>query len=607
LRRKLIGNRGFMENDDEILKQTRLLPASVRYAKLADFVLPSEANPNFNLRGVNQALDTAIPMGPVPEGRRVLLGGKFEAPVIELIAAAKEANKLDELLRRIQQVEFGNTNQLNQRCKLALTAAICSLEEKDQEARSALEKLHPLAKNLPLDAAIHRRWPDLIACLYAMHRPQLLQTTRALLDVMNDNVVNGINQGKNFDGKPNWEQLVRLTRARAQVLSLSGEPRKRFGSDPDLRYWSPVAAVEDWTRGQGRGVPQWLLQGRTIRHYPGHQEDFMYFNVPMRGDFEVSCDLTAFGWREMHPAYGALRFDVLYTLKEYVIHTIGQGTSSHKIEPKLPEPGDAYRLRLVVKDGTYTTYVNDRKLAEEYIGSSADPWLFFHCSGMCTGEMRNLKITGNPTVPESINLMTLGFDMRGWRGYELRGHWERRGGELFDPGAAPKPGKGRSNAPRGNQIERTLFYHRPMLEDGEFAYEFYYEKDKALVHPAFDRLAFMLEPDGVKIHTITDGPNERSGQKIDNLTVEPNNRRGGNLPLNDKAWNKMRLILKGDVVTLQLNGQEIYQRAVEPANQRFFGLFHYTDTSEARVRLATYSGDWPKRLPSEDEIFLKKE
>jgi hypothetical protein len=196
--------------------------------------------------------------------------------------------------------------------------------------------------------------------------------------------------------------------------------------------------------------------------------------------------------------------------------------------------------------------------------------------------------------------------MRGWEGYEQRAHWQRRGGELYDSGAVPKVEEGQQLPPRGTDVERTLYYHRPMLEDGVFEYDFYYEKDKTLVHPAFDRLAFILDPDGVKLHVITDGPHERSGLKIGNLSEEPANRRGGKLPLKDKSWNTMRLTLKGDTLSLNLNGEDIYQRTVEPTNQRLFGFFHYTDASEARIQKAIYRGDWAKELPKDGELLLKK-
>ncbi len=608
LRRKLIGERGYAGDEAEIIKQTRSLPPAARYAKLADWVLPSEAKPYFNLRGTYTPQDglNPSPTTPLPPGRRVLLGSAFESPVMELIEAAKQANQLDDLLRRIQEDKTAEPGRLSERSRRALGAAIHAEQGKDEEARADLVQLTTWVKDLPLDAGIDRRWPELIAALHTMHRPALRTETGALLGAMNEGVNQSMQKKANFAGNTMWQRVVRHARAEAQVLWLPEASRRPFGSDPGAVYWSPVAWVHDWTRGQGNRTAHWLVQNNLLRHYPGHQEDFIYFNVPLRGDFEVQCDLTGFGWREMRPIYGALRFDVMSTRKEYQIHVLGEDVRKFKIDPPLPALGDAYHFRLVVKDGAYTTYVNDRKMAEEYLGGHTDPWLCFQSFHLNTGGVRNLKVIGSPTIPDSIDLLGLGFDMRGWRGYEQRGRWTRRGAELNDSGAPPKPEEGQPAPPRGSAVERTLFYHRPMIEDGEFEYEFYYEKDKALVHPAFDRLAFMLEPDGVKLHWITDGPHEQSGLKVDNLMVEPANRRGGKLPLNDKSWNKVRLVVKGDTLTLSLNGQEIYQRAIESTNQRLFGFFHYIDVTEARIRQASYRGDWPKQLPMPAQMFSRR-
>ena len=62
----------------------------------------------------------------------------------------------------------------------------------------------------------------------------------------------------------------------------------------------------------------------------------------------------------------------------------------------------------------------------------------------------------------------------------------------------------------------------------------------------------------------------------------------------------------GDTVKVSLNGTEVYERAIESTNQRFFGLFHYTDRTQVRVRSMTYTGDWGKTLPASDKLFEKK-
>jgi hypothetical protein len=58
------------------------------------------------------------------------------------------------------------------------------------------------------------------------------------------------------------------------------------------------------------------------------------------------------------------------------------------------------------------------------------------------------------------------------------------------------------------------------------------------------------------------------------------------------------MAIKGDKVTLDLNGQAIYERTLEPSNRRAFGLFHSADSTQARVRNVTYQGDWPRSLPA---------
>jgi hypothetical protein len=149
---------------------------------------------------------------------------------------------------------------------------------------------------------------------------------------------------------------------------------------------------------------------------------------------------------------------------------------------------------------------------------------------------------------------------------------------------------------------------RPLLEDSAVEYEFFYDPDKAVAHPMLDRLTFLLEPDGVKLHWLTDGRSETSKVRFDNAQLEPTCRRGpSQLPLKARAWNKVRLVVAGDVVRLVLNGTEIYERPIEPTNQRQFGLFHYADRSDARVRSISHVGSWPKKLPPQEEWFKLKE
>ena len=84
-------------------------------------------------------------------------------------------------------------------------------------------------------------------------------------------------------------------------------------------------------------------------------------------------------------------------------------------------------------------------------------------------------------------------------------------------------------------------------------------------------------------------------------------------PVKDAAGEIVELDLTGtwvsdaDMVKVAVNDVDVYERAVEPTNQRLFGLFHYTDRTEARVRSMVHRGAWPKQRPADDQLFeLKK-
>jgi hypothetical protein len=87
--------------------------------------------------------------------------------------------------------------------------------------------------------------------------------------------------------------------------------------------------------------------------------------------------------------------------------------------------------------------------------------------------------------------------------------------------------------------------------------------------------------------------------------TEAANRRGEELPLKSNAWNHVQLVFEGRQLALRLNDQVVYERELEPTNRRFFGLFHYADQTEARVRNVRYQGSWPRQLPDQEELFAR--
>ena len=165
--------------------------------------------------------------------------------------------------------------------------------------------------------------------------------------------------------------------------------------------------------------------------------------------------------------------------------------------------------------------------------------------------------------------------------------------------------------PRGSHVERLLIYTRPILEDGIIEYDFWYAAGKTHAHPALGLTCFVLKPSGVEIHHATDGRYDRTKRRPDNRTkpstapTEFADRSNSVLPLLPEAWNSMRLQVQGDTLRISLNDQLIHQHAIElEPNQRTFGLFHYADQSDLRVRNPSWQGEWPKALPELEQQEL---
>ncbi|HEX7448888.1 MAG TPA: DUF1583 domain-containing protein, partial [Pirellulales bacterium] len=392
-----------------------------------------------------------------------------------------------------------------------------------------------------------------------------------------------------------WERIARHTRARA-LLASAPDGNVPFGRPLTLKQWQEATHATAASRGGGQPLAHWQPRASGLAHYAGHESDYVYFAVPLRGNFELEAELSTFGWREIETTYAALRFGLIYDRKSYSLWNFERGRPNGVIDPPFDELGDFYRYRLQVKDGQYTAVVNGRQIFSERLPVEPDPWLAFRTWGPYNSEARNVRITGSPEVPDELRL-SASANLESWLaeyyGESVGGEqasWEKRGEEIF----------GRKIAEVGEAIARQslLQYHRPMFEDGEIDFEFYYQPGEATVAPAIDRLAFLIEPSGVDIHWLTDAQYDRSGLPPDNRATEAANRRGPSaLPLKQREWNQVRLALRGDTVTLRLNDAEVYQRVLEPTNQRTFGLYHDAGQTEARVRNVRYRGAWPKSLP----------
>jgi hypothetical protein len=597
-RHAVIGESLFCRQAGEILASSRKLKPEESYTMLADWVLPSVDHPVFRLQGAFAPSDPI--RSPAEESRangsgksktefsqaRRQTGGTIEAPALELVDTAEKLGKLEELASVVARAAA--EGEANERGKLALQTLISIARDDDAAAEKSLQELGVLVAKLGPGEPSWVSWPELVACARAIERPTLLKPALALLEPV-------ITQAQTKSPMSTWERHVKNLRSRALVLSEPGGSSRPFGADADAPPWARVTHPRAETRGKGEPTPHWTFRDGQLNHFPGHGNDFMYLSIPLRGDFQLDCELTSFNWREIRVSYAGIAAALKYDLKHVERFHYGRSLPEVTLVPPFTKIGDWYPFRLVVKSGRMTTFADGRKIHETSLPAECDPWLAFFAQGHLAGSARKIRISGNPVIPERLNLTALP-DLTGWLadyfgesvGVE-DADWDKRGDEIY--------GRSRTDTP-GLKQESVLRYNRPLLEDGEIEYEFYYEPGKTTVHPALDRLTFLLEPDGVKVHWLTDAQYERSGLKPENATSEPDNLRGpSSLPLKIRDWNRLSLSLAGDRVTLRLNQTEIYARTLESGNQRIFGLFHYADESDVRVRHVTYWGRWPGELP----------
>ena len=255
-----------------------------------------------------------------------------------------------------------------------------------------------------------------------------------------------------------------------------------------------------------------------------------------------------------------------------------------------------------------TVFLNGRRVHQEHLPARYDPWIGVKGWWRNDAQYRDFRISGHPEVPDSV-VMSASPELTGWLPYHedsagFEGaHWECHVGESVPDSQSVRPGPAdvgagqivatRYNSLAGSFCESLLRYHRPLDETSSVEYDFFYEPGQVLTHPALDRLAFILHPDGVRVHWITDAAYDRTEVRPDNLIDEPDHRRGPTpLPLRSGAWNHLKLSLQGDVARVELNGQPVFERPIESTNRRTFGLFHFADQTAVRVRNVVMRGDW---------------
>ena len=609
------------ENVADVRRRGLAMPVGERFQYLTEWVLPGPDHPGFRMAGEFTPTQPApVVSGPVDDHRGVAgpalersdAGGQIVSPVFDWLDAAKETGRLAECRQRIESVAVSD-DEFQQRARVALLLLL-SLEENaikaneanhvesgkndaSEKAQAAISKadqieadwetLFALIKNAK-PQNVENHWPEmLLAVRGANNFPDDRQSSTLIVEL----TLKWMHRWQRPD-LARWHNHLAAMYGRVLLRKWNGS---NVGSDSSgrLRDWLPVTAAKAATTGQGYPELEWVRRDKGVVKVSGHDSDYLFYRLPLQGDFEVQCNIVQ---PTQYPAQ--ILVAGIFSGPTAGFNGIETGTfRSEKpvilFEPSLTNVGKPIRFRAAIRGKTRTIDLNGRRVSTETLTGEVDPWIAIRSSGRLLSSISDLRITGHPKIPDAVRLSG-SQDLTGWLEYHEEGHWEH----VNDPDSSGWIIDRLNPSFAGMHAESLLRYQRPMVEDGSIEYEFFYEPGAIEVHPALDRLAFVLNPSGVREHWITDGRHERTDLAPDNLSDAPSHRIGpAKLPLVPGTWNRLELTLRGTTVRVVLNGTAVYERIPGPSNRHTFGLFHDVGATEARVRNVVLRGEWPKTLP----------
>lgn len=550
-------------------------------------------------------------------------GAELVSPVFDLLDVAAQTGRLNELRRRILELPLSELSpvtaensqrrkrwsQLQERSKAALLILIGLQQNKLTDVASVFENFYQVvSKTIPPD--MHDQWPETLVAWRCVNKHQDFRGGKELVDLL-------------WSQRVNRGVLPSETAWRIHMASLSWL-LQYGGNHSDIDHdsadaqvqsvqlsdrWFTTSRMRSHTRGRGLPAVNWQRTGHEIRHISGHDEDYLLYQLPLRGSFTVDADLLVSGEPQLLVA-GRLCGPRGPT--ELITGQFNSGAIVEQLALPLQRLEKWIHYRTVVSDGNCRTYLNGRLVNERQLPENVDPWIGVRSWCLKPGAVRDVRISGRPTIPQSV-VISAPACRAGWSAYHERSlaREDDRWHFISDLADATVIVGSSGNSPVGSMEESLLRYFRPLIEDGSIEYEFYYEPGKVLGHPAFDRLAFLIDPDGIRVHSITDGRYENSKALAgSSLPLESVAGRSPSRPLPLKAgqWNKLRLTAAGQRLTIHVNDESVFTHNLALSNSRRFGLFHFRDLTELRVRNVVMRGGWPKVLPAvADQLLADKD
>ena len=535
-----------------VCRQARELPKQQRFEKLNDWIVPNDNHREFRI-----GLDfVANPLNH---------HGKLISPVLDWLQAADELGYLDQLASRIASIK--PIDESMQTDKIAMELLLAMQREDTPQADPLAKELFERVFSRKGSLFLHRD-----ALLLCIHHSR---SSDELSKFVREPAQQWVKMMEAEEAVTAWHQHLKA--ATAAISGISSRTQSQ---------WHAVSRSRAWEHGSGFPAAQWRVGKSRASNLSSHGEDFLFFAVPLQGDYEVESDVSSFHWKDTQVMTSGSWLELNSNMKQAALGNARGRQDFASINRSLTNVFSqvTFHYRAAVRQGKLTGYFNGARVHEQTLGRITNPWISVRSSPQHDGDVTDLRITGG-TVPSTISLSDVpglpGWfehfqstdqdELVDWRQQAVAGSTQRDASfEILGPRDA--------RLPEGCNNERLLRYLRPMLEDGTIEYQFWYQSGKFMTHPALGRSCFLIEPNRVVVHSLTDGKFDRTPSRPDGGTVVEITP-----PLRPDAWNTVALQLVGDQLQLRLNGTLLHTHRVAPTANRQFGLFHYNDQTIARV------------------------
>lgn len=552
----------------DLLRSWSLPNASQSAVRLLTVFVPTSAPPKAFGRSIDERpRDSTFAVGSIGAFPGLFCSGWM------LVQAADDIGRIGRLMTELEPLV---QKKIPGADTLLMLARIKFGRSDMSELNAALEKrLERLVAQKKTDST------DLLLAVSALERSELQGTALRILDALNQDAVQ----------RPEFEQpLIRMAHAIATQVRL-GKSDPSVLNHHRLKYWVTADSTTARSSQTGMPMPMWLSHENHLLHVAGSNVDTLFSRFPLQGEFSFSCGALMSKQSNGGLVFGGFHFqpqlesDAIQVLNADDANPIRRSCPFFR-KDSLP---DFNRLGIQSDSDLNVSFtVNHNPLGVDRNLHQNSPWLGLRSLGEHRSVFRNVTITGTPTIPSQINLVESG-DLRGWQStFFASDGWNCTDGVIEAKRMADK------ETTTGQQS--LLRYQRPLLDGETISYEFYYQPDETHVHPALGRIAFLIDPKGMRVHWITDGDLEWTGLTADNDLLEPLSRRGPRKPPVKPEWNQVSVGIADGKANVSLNGELVYQRPANASGEPF-GFFYDPSKTNAKIRNVKMTGDWPDKLP----------